>query len=77
MESQGPKLTTRGPRAPNPQPGCPGPLIDIYGALGPPTDNQEALGPLTDDQGYRARGPLIQIFNNLNANPVRNLRVLF
>ena len=41
-----------------------------------PTMNVCWEGPLTDDQGSRARGPLMQIFNNLYAKPVRNLRVL-
>ena len=54
----------------------PGPLTDKQGATGPLTGNQGAQGPLTDDQGSRARGPLMQIFNNLYAKPVRNLRVL-
>ena len=36
----------------------------------------ETQGPLTDVQGSRARGSLMQIFNNLYAKPVRNLRVL-
>ena len=44
--------------------------------MGPLTGNQGAQGPLNDDQGSRARGPLMQIFNNLYAKPVRNLRVL-
>ena len=65
--------------------GAPGPLINNQGAWvpnrqargeGPLTGNQGAQGPLTDDQGSRARGPLMQIFNNLYAKPVRNLRVL-
>ena len=53
-----------------------GPLTNNQGALGPLTDNLGAPGPLTDDQRSRARDPLIQIFNNLYAKPVRNLRAL-
>ena len=53
----------------------PGLLTDKQGATGPLTGNQGAQGPLTDDQGSRARGPLMQILNNLYAKPVRNLRV--
>ena len=44
-------------------------LTDNQGAPGPLTGNQAASGPLTDDQSYRARGPLIQIFNNLYTKP--------
>ena len=40
------------------------------------TGNQGAPGPLTDNQGFQARDPLTQIFNNLYAKPVKNLRVL-
>ena len=54
----------------------PGLLTDKQGATGPLTGNQGAQGPVTDDQGSRARGPLMQIFNNLYAKPVRNLIVL-
>ena len=54
----------------------PGLLTDKQGATGPLTGNQGAQEPLTDVQGSRARGPLMQIFNNLYAKPVRNLRVL-
>ena len=54
----------------------PGLLTDKQGATGPLTGNQAAQGPLTDNQGSRAKGPLMQIFNNLYAKPVRNLRVL-
>ena len=54
----------------------PGLLTDKQGATGPLTGNQGAQGPLTDDQGSRARDPLMQIFNNLYAKRVRNLRVL-
>ena len=39
-------------------------------------NGQPTLGPLTDDQGSRTRGLLIQIFYNLYAKPVRNLKVL-
>ena len=60
------------PGGPNRQPGASGPLIDNQGAPEPRTDNQGAPGPLTDDQGTRARGPVIKIFNNLYAKPVRN-----
>ena len=44
-------------------------LTDNQGASGPLTGNQGAPGPLTDDQGSRARGPLIQIFENLYTKP--------
>ena len=53
-----------------------GPLIDNQGPPEPLTNNQGAPGPLTNDQGSRARGPLIQIFNNTYAKPVRNLKLL-
>ena len=43
------------------------------GALEPLNDNQGAL--TADDQGSQARGSWIQIFNNLYAKHVRNLRV--
>ena len=54
----------------------PGLLTDKQGDTGPLTGNKGAQGLVTDDQGSRARGPLMQIFNNLYAKPVRNLRVL-
>ena len=56
--------------------GAMGPLTDNQGAPEPLTDNQGALGPLTDDQESRVRSPVIQIFNNLYAKSVKNLRVL-
>ena len=55
-----PVINDQGPGAPNRQP------------RGSGASNWQPW-PLTDDQGYRARGPLIQIFNNLYAKPVRNL----
>ena len=55
-------------------------MTKVPGALtdnpGPLTDNKGAPEFLTDDLGLRARGPVIQIFNNLYAKPVKNLRVL-
>ena len=57
-------------------PGGQGLLTDKQGATGPQTGNQGAQGPLIDDHGSWARGPLMQIFNNLYAKPVRNLKVL-
>ena len=57
--------------------GVPEPLTDKKGAPGPLTDNQGAIVPQADNQGSRARGPLIQIFINLYAKPVRNLRDFF
>ena len=56
--------------------GAPGLLTDNQGAPKPLTGDQRAPGTLTDDQGSRARGLLIQIFNNLYAKPVKNLRDL-
>ena len=65
--------------------GAPGPLFNNQGAWasnrqvrGNEAFNWQpgAQGLLTDDQGSRARGPLMQIFNNLYAKSVRNLKVL-
>ena len=53
-----------------------GPLTNNQGVLEALTDNQGAPGPLTDDQGAQARGFAIQIFNNIYAKPVKNLKVL-
>ena len=47
----------------------PGLLTDNQVPPGPLTGNQRAPGPLIDDHGSRARGPLIQIFNNLYGKP--------
>ena len=65
----------------------PGPLINNQGAWAPSRQargygayNWQPGSPraldLTDDQGSRNRGLLMQIFINLHAEPVRNLRVL-
>ena len=81
---RGPLTTTRGPLTDDQ--GDPGPLTNNHGALElltdnqrapePLTDNQGALGLLTNDQVCRARGSVIQFFNNFFAKPVKNLRVL-
>ena len=68
QEALGPLIDNQGP---------PEPLTNNQGAPGPLTDDQGPLGPLTDDQGSRARGPAIQIFNNIYAKPVKNLKVLY
>ena len=47
------------------QGGAPGHLINNQGALEPLTDDQGAPGLMTDAQGSRAKGLLIQIFNNI------------
>ena len=54
----------------------PEPLTDNQGDPDPLTDDQGDMRPLTDDQGSRAGGPIIQIFNNIYAKPVKNLKVL-
>ena len=65
-------MTTRKPLTNNQ--GAPEPPADNQGFPGPLTGNQGAPGPLTDAQKSRARGPLIQIFCNLYAKSVRNLK---
>ena len=71
------KIVTLHPPIPPPKSATgPGLITDKRGVTGPLTGNKGAQGPLTDFQGSQARGPLMQIFNNLNAKPVRSLRVL-
>ena len=69
MAPEAPNSRPESPRAPDQQPGGPGLLTNNQGALRLLTGNQGAPDPLTDDQSSRARGPLIQILNNLYAKP--------